>query len=95
MIPSQSELDVADVCLKFGFTYAQHRSPFLPEPTHMQCGKLAGVSEVSSPTMSDEEYLSPQEEAMEIGDPPAPSKRVHFKELPSFQVGGSQKQNQI
>ncbi|XP_019128792.2 striated muscle preferentially expressed protein kinase isoform X2 [Larimichthys crocea] len=57
------------------------------EPTHRQCGKLAGILEVSSPTQSDEEYLSPQEEeAMEVGDSPAPSKSVHFKEPPSFQV---------
>ncbi|XP_044043059.1 striated muscle preferentially expressed protein kinase isoform X2 [Siniperca chuatsi] len=56
------------------------------EPTHMQCGKLAGALEVSSLTQSDEEYLSPQEEAMELGDSPAPSKSVHFKEPPSFQV---------
>ncbi|XP_073318222.1 striated muscle preferentially expressed protein kinase [Pagrus major] len=56
------------------------------EPTHMQCGKQAGALEVSSPTQSDEEYLSPQEEVMELGDTPAPSKRVHFKEPPSFQV---------
>ncbi|XP_070850331.1 striated muscle preferentially expressed protein kinase [Chaetodon trifascialis] len=56
------------------------------EPTHMQCGRPAGALEVSSPTQSDEEYLSPQEEAMELGDSPAPSKRVHFKEPPSFQV---------
>ncbi|KAF1371856.1 hypothetical protein PFLUV_G00273700 [Perca fluviatilis] len=56
------------------------------EPTHMQCGKPARAFEVSSPTQPDEEDLSPQEEAMELGDLPAPSKRVHFKEPPSFQV---------
>ncbi|KAG8004491.1 Striated muscle preferentially expressed protein kinase, partial [Nibea albiflora] len=56
------------------------------ESTHRQRGKLAGIVEVSSPTQSDEEYLSPQEEAMEVGDSPAPSKSVHFKEPPSFQV---------
>ncbi|XP_065807862.1 striated muscle preferentially expressed protein kinase [Labrus bergylta] len=55
------------------------------EPTHVQCGKLA--SAVRSPIQSDEEYLSPQEEeAMELGEPPAPIKRVHFTEPPSFQV---------
>ncbi|XP_060888188.1 striated muscle preferentially expressed protein kinase [Labrus mixtus] len=54
------------------------------EPTHMQCGKPA--SAVRSPIQSDEEYLSPQEEAMELGEPPAPIKRVHFTEPPSFQV---------
>uniref|UniRef100_A0A4W6F4F6 non-specific serine/threonine protein kinase n=1 Tax=Lates calcarifer TaxID=8187 RepID=A0A4W6F4F6_LATCA len=56
------------------------------EPTHMQCGKPADSLEVSSPIQSDEEYLSPQEEAMELGDSPALSKSVHFKEPPSFQV---------
>ncbi|XP_051283364.1 striated muscle preferentially expressed protein kinase isoform X2 [Dicentrarchus labrax] len=56
------------------------------EPTHIQCGKQAGDLEVSSPTQSDEEYLSPQEEAMELGDSPALTKSVHFKEPPSFQV---------
>ncbi|XP_037618102.1 striated muscle preferentially expressed protein kinase isoform X2 [Sebastes umbrosus] len=55
------------------------------EPTHMQCGRPAGASEASSGG-GDEEYLSPQEEAMELGDSPAPSKRVHFKEAPVFQV---------
>lgn len=38
-------------------------------------------------SQSDEEDLSPQEEAMELGESPAPSKRVHFKEPPLFQVG--------
>nr|XP_046238165.1 striated muscle preferentially expressed protein kinase isoform X3 [Scatophagus argus] len=56
------------------------------EPTHIQCGKLAGAMEVSSPTQSDEEYLSPQEEAMELGGSPVLSKSVRFKEPPSFQV---------
>ncbi|XP_071320810.1 striated muscle preferentially expressed protein kinase isoform X2 [Trachinotus anak] len=56
------------------------------EPAHVQYGKPAVCLEVSSPMQSDEEYLSPQEEAMELGDSPAPSKSVHFKELPSFQV---------
>ncbi|XP_045917587.1 striated muscle preferentially expressed protein kinase-like [Micropterus dolomieu] len=56
------------------------------EPTHMQCGEIAGAVEVSSLTQSDEEYLSPQEEAMELGDSPALSKSVHFKEPPSFWV---------
>lgn len=57
-----------------------------PVPTE-HYGKAADSLEVSSPALSDEEYLSPQEEAMEVGDLPAPSKSVHFKELPSFQVG--------
>lgn len=83
MNPSKSELCVAEVCLYL-------RPVLLPEPTHMQCGKLAGSVEASSPTQSDEEYLSPQEEAMELGDSPALSKSVHFIEPPSFQVGGSQ-----
>ncbi|XP_071391591.1 striated muscle preferentially expressed protein kinase [Centroberyx affinis] len=56
------------------------------EPTHAQCGTPASSREVSSPIQSDEEYLSPQEEAMELGDSPVPSKTVHFKEPPSFQV---------
>ncbi|KAM3857113.1 striated muscle preferentially expressed protein kinase [Diretmus argenteus] len=56
------------------------------EPTHMQCGRPASSLEVSSPIQSDEEYLSPQEEAMELGDSPVLSKSVHFKEPPSFQV---------
>lgn len=59
-------------------------------PTHIQCGKSAISLEVSSLTQSDEEYLSPQEEAMEVGDSPALSKSVHFKEPPSFQVQESQ-----
>ncbi|CAJ1086795.1 LOW QUALITY PROTEIN: striated muscle preferentially expressed protein kinase [Xyrichtys novacula] len=54
------------------------------EPTQTQCGKPA--LEVSSPIQSDEEYLSPQEEAMELGESPAPAKRVHFTEPPSFQM---------
>ncbi|XP_059183623.1 striated muscle preferentially expressed protein kinase-like [Centropristis striata] len=51
------------------------------EPTHVRCGGLAGVEEVSS-----EEHLGPQEEAMEVGGSPAPRKRVSFKEPPSFEV---------
>ncbi|XP_034007156.1 striated muscle preferentially expressed protein kinase [Trematomus bernacchii] len=57
------------------------------EPTHMQCGKLSEALKVSSRTQSDEEYLSPQEEAMELEESPAlRKKRVHFQEAPSFQV---------
>ncbi|KAM3585598.1 uncharacterized protein V6R79_022192 [Siganus canaliculatus] len=56
------------------------------EPAHMQCGTPAGVSEVSSPTQSDEEYLSPQEEPMETGESTARSRGVRFREPPSFQV---------
>ncbi|XP_028277245.1 striated muscle preferentially expressed protein kinase-like isoform X2 [Parambassis ranga] len=43
-------------------------------------------SDVSSTVQSDEEYLSPQEEAMEVRDSPCLTKRVHFKEPPLFQV---------
>lgn len=42
--------------------------------------------DVSSTVQSDEEYLSLQEEAMEVRDSPCLTKRVHFKEPPSFQV---------
>ncbi|XP_055369100.1 striated muscle preferentially expressed protein kinase isoform X2 [Betta splendens] len=59
------------------------------EPTHTQCGKPTVSLEVSSPAQSDEEYLSPQEDAMEVGDLPALGKSVHFKEPPSFQVAPS------
>ncbi|KAM9328598.1 LOW QUALITY PROTEIN: striated muscle preferentially expressed protein kinase-like [Pholidichthys leucotaenia] len=52
------------------------------ELTHMQCGKSSGSLEVSSPVQSDEEYLSPQEEAMEVGD----SASHCLKEPPSFQA---------
>ncbi|KAI4831635.1 hypothetical protein KUCAC02_001171 [Chaenocephalus aceratus] len=57
------------------------------EPTHKPCGKLSGALKVSSRTQSEEEYLSPQEEAMELEESPAQrKKRVHFQEAPSFQV---------
>lgn len=46
----------------------------------MRCGK----PEASSAARLDDEYLSPQEEAMELGES---TKRVHFREPPSFQVG--------
>lgn len=59
------------------------------EPTHKHCGKAAASVSVSSPLQSDEEYLSPQEEPMEVGVPPSPTKRVHFKEPPYFQVAPS------
>ncbi|XP_029375054.1 striated muscle preferentially expressed protein kinase isoform X2 [Echeneis naucrates] len=55
------------------------------EPTHTRCGKPAVPVEVSSLRLSDE-YLRHHDEAMEPGDSSAPSKSVHFKELPSFQV---------
>ncbi|KAK7893232.1 hypothetical protein WMY93_022384 [Mugilogobius chulae] len=38
---------------------------------------------------SDEEYLSPQEEPMEVTPSAAPVKRVHFKEPPHFQLAPS------
>ncbi|XP_047432618.1 striated muscle preferentially expressed protein kinase-like [Mugil cephalus] len=56
------------------------------EPAHMRCGKPPESLAVSSPIQSDEEYMSPQEEAMEVGDSSFQSKRVHFKDPPSFQV---------
>ncbi|XP_034466386.1 striated muscle preferentially expressed protein kinase isoform X2 [Hippoglossus hippoglossus] len=56
------------------------------ETSHTQ-GEQAAVSlEVRSPIQSDEEYLSPQEEAMEVGDSNTLSKSLCFKERPSFQV---------
>ncbi|XP_053170241.1 striated muscle preferentially expressed protein kinase-like [Scomber japonicus] len=64
---------------------AQPRSPD-EEMTHIQCGKPAGSLEVSGPIQSDEEYLSPQEEAMEVGELPVLTKSVRFKEPPFFQV---------
>lgn len=76
--------------MKFCFTYVWYRSCVLSETTHIQCGKPAGSLEVSGSIQSDEEYLSPQEEAMDIGDLPAPTKSVRFKEPPFFQVGESQ-----
>lgn len=68
--------------------YVPFYSVLLAEPTHRQRGKRAKAAGASSPTQSDEEYLSPQEEAMELGDAPAASKSVRFKEPPWFQVGG-------
>lgn len=75
------------MCSRGVLLFMSSFTPSLLEPTHMQCGKVSRTVEVSSPTQSDEEYLSPQEEAMELGESPALSKRVHFKEPPSFQVG--------
>lgn len=76
--------------MKFCYTYVQCHSCVLSEMTHIQCGKPAGSLEVSGPIQSDEEYLSPQEEAMEVGELPVPTKSVRFKEPPFFQVGESQ-----
>ncbi|KAM9835843.1 striated muscle preferentially expressed protein kinase [Aulostomus maculatus] len=56
------------------------------EPTHMQCGRPVCSLDVGTPTQSDEEYLSPQEEVMELGDAPLLTKSVRFKEPPFFQV---------
>ncbi|XP_029941890.1 striated muscle preferentially expressed protein kinase [Salarias fasciatus] len=49
------------------------------EPSITRRGKTA-------PVQSDEDCLSPQQEVMELGESPSLSKRVHFKEPPSFQV---------
>lgn len=54
------------------------------EPGYQQCGK-AGV-DIRSPVHSDEEYLSPQEEEMEVGDSSSLNKGIGFNEPPSFQV---------
>jgi len=48
---------------------------FLAEPAHVHCGK------VRSPM---------QEEAMQLRPSSAATKRVHFEETPSFQVGEMQ-----
>lgn len=69
----------------YTFIYAQCPSAVLPEPTRAQSGKPAVSVEVNSPVCSDEEYLSPQEEPMELGDYLSP-KGVCMKEPPSFQV---------
>ncbi|CAN9498115.1 unnamed protein product [Ophioblennius macclurei] len=54
-------------------------SPPPTEPSSVRRGKTATVQ-------SDEDSMSPQEEAMEFRESPFLSKRVHFKEPPSFQV---------
>uniref|UniRef100_A0A1A8ETI8 non-specific serine/threonine protein kinase n=1 Tax=Nothobranchius korthausae TaxID=1143690 RepID=A0A1A8ETI8_9TELE len=56
------------------------------EPIHLRHGKPAVSVEVSSPVQSDEENLSPQEEAMEVGGSLSLNPGLHFKEPPSFQV---------
>ncbi|XP_032411956.1 striated muscle preferentially expressed protein kinase isoform X2 [Xiphophorus hellerii] len=53
---------------------------------HVQRGKSSSTVMVSSPVQSDEEYLSPQEEKMEVGDSPSLNKGISFREPPSFQV---------
>ncbi|KAM9766866.1 striated muscle preferentially expressed protein kinase isoform 2-T2 [Menidia menidia] len=56
------------------------------EPTSVQHGKPPVPPDVSSPVQSDEEYLSPQEETMEVGDSTPRNKSVLLKEPPSFLV---------
>ncbi|KAK6325467.1 hypothetical protein J4Q44_G00048090 [Coregonus suidteri] len=63
------------------------------ELTQVHGGKPSSLPlvEVTSPLQSDEEYLSPLEEVMEIGEPPSrgvgpQSKYAFFKDPPSFQV---------
>lgn len=58
----------------------------LPEPGHVQRGKSPSAVVVSSPVQSDDEYLSPQEEKMEVGDSPSLNKGISSREPPSFQV---------
>ncbi|XP_034402759.1 striated muscle preferentially expressed protein kinase-like [Cyclopterus lumpus] len=48
------------------------------EPAHVHCGKRVGALEVRRPMQPEED----REEAMQL----RPSRRVHFKETPSFQV---------
>ncbi|PWA32141.1 hypothetical protein CCH79_00013351, partial [Gambusia affinis] len=57
-----------------------------PEPGHVQRGKSPSAVVVSSPVQSDDEYLSPQEEKMEVGDSPSLNKGISSREPPSFQV---------
>ncbi|XP_054914995.1 striated muscle preferentially expressed protein kinase-like isoform X2 [Poeciliopsis prolifica] len=57
-----------------------------PEPGHVQHGKPSPAVMVSGPVQSDEEYLSPQEEKMEVGDSPSLNEGVSFREPPLFQV---------
>ncbi|XP_035984095.1 striated muscle preferentially expressed protein kinase isoform X4 [Fundulus heteroclitus] len=57
-----------------------------PESSYVQSWNPPATVEVSSPVHSDEEYLSSQEEEMEIGDSPSLDKGVFFNEPPSFEV---------
>ncbi|XP_062862335.1 striated muscle preferentially expressed protein kinase isoform X3 [Trichomycterus rosablanca] len=63
-----------------------------PEPNQDLKGNLGMAMDISSPITSDEEYLSPLEEAMDYGGPsyrgPEPRKitDTRFKEPPLFQV---------
>ncbi|KAL1022126.1 hypothetical protein UPYG_G00022460 [Umbra pygmaea] len=68
-------------------------SPLPTEPTQLPVRKPCSLPlvEVSSPLQSDEEYLSPLEEVMEIGGPPlrgagSLSRHAFFNDPPSFQV---------
>lgn len=72
-----------------------------PELTKVHGGKPSSLPlvEVTSPLQSDEEYLSPLEEVMEIGEPPSrgvgpQSKYAFFKDPPSFQVKKIQRASQ-
>ncbi|XP_043965418.1 striated muscle preferentially expressed protein kinase-like isoform X2 [Gambusia affinis] len=57
-----------------------------PEPGHVQRGKSPSAVVVSSPVQPVDEYLSPQEEKMEVGDSPSLNKGISSREPPSFQV---------
>lgn len=70
-------------CLFFPWCFILSNSIYhwcdLPEPTHTPCTNPADSLEVCSSVQLDEEYLNPQEEAME-------EQSVFLKEPPSFQV---------
>lgn len=53
------------------------------EPAQVQSGKPTSPLEVCSPVQSDEEYLSPVEEIMEVGPQ---GRHLTFREPPAFQV---------
>ncbi|MFT7807944.1 striated muscle preferentially expressed protein kinase isoform X2 [Arapaima gigas] len=63
-----------------------------PEPTQDQRGPPSTPAEISSYIASNEEYLSPPEEAMDVGAAPHPAPEtrrtvdMQFREPPSFQV---------
>lgn len=66
----------------------------LPSEPSLDQGNLGVPMDISSPITSDEEYLSPLEEAMDfVGSSyhgPEPRKIIdtRFKEPPAFQVNG-------
>ncbi|XP_019897937.3 striated muscle preferentially expressed protein kinase isoform X4 [Esox lucius] len=69
------------------------------EPTQEQVRKPSSLPlvKVSSPVQTDEEYLSPLDKVMEIGDPSSQSsgpqsRHAFFKEPPSFQVALTDKE---